>query len=278
MGVSGLAAIMLALAPSALARDSAKFKVLSLSGTSTTDRHMAYEPSRYGDTCSFTQTERISFHSTKPLTAYAFTSKSHGRARVEWSPKPEFSGNLVELEVPGEMTVSRTATYQQSIRMDPDTGEAYYGCYSEVGPDGSPPADCAVERTFPVTLRFGGTSDTRAQHLRRLRTSRRATSRARRRVLRSCIPQAGDDPRLFSRAALFNKRLKRVKDTDRVEEPGLRQRERLRDRDGHDRRHAHGRAQAQEGPTPLGVHASRRRLSEDADCAETARVARGACA
>ena len=218
MGVIGLTAIMLALAPHALARDSAKFKVLSLSGTSTTDRHVAYEPTPYGDTCSFTQTERISFHSTKPLTAYAFTSKSHGRARVEWSPKPEFFGNLVTLEVPGEMTVSRTAAYEQSIRVDPDTGEAYYGCYNEVGPDGSPPADCAVERTFPVTLRFGGTSD--LEH-----STYVAADLETRDLLAlddACyvvFPQAGDDPRLFSRAALFNKRLKRVKDTDRVESP-----------------------------------------------------------
>ena len=144
-----LAATVLVLAPSAEARLSAKFKVLSLSGTLATDRHVAYEPSRYGDTCEFTQTERVRFHSTKPLNAYAFTSKSHGRARVEWSLKREFSGNLVELEVPGEMTVSRTATYQQSIRVDPDTGESYYGCYREIKPDGSPATDCAGRADGP---------------------------------------------------------------------------------------------------------------------------------
>ena len=213
-----LAAIVLVLAPSAEARLSAKFKVLSLSGTLATDRHVAYEPSPYGDTCEFTQTERVRFHSTKPLTAYAFTSKSHGRARVEWSLKREFSGNLVELEVPGEMTVSRTATYQQSIRVDPDTGESYYGCYREVKPDGSPATDCAVERTFPVTLRFGGTSDTENSTYVLADIDTRALTE----LNDACevvYPNAGDDPRLFSRAALFNKSLKRVKDTARVEEP-----------------------------------------------------------
>ena len=218
MGVSVLAAIMLALAPQALARDSAKFKVLSLSGTLATDRHVVYESSRYGDTCSFTQTERVSFHSTKPLTAYAFTSKSHGRARVEWSPKPEFFGNLVELEIPGEMTVSRSATYQQSIRVDPDTGESYYGCYREVTNDGSPATDCAVERTFPVTMRFGGTSD--LEHSTYVAAD--ISTRDYVELNDACqvlYPDPGDDPRVFSRAALFKKGLKRVKDTDRVERP-----------------------------------------------------------
>ena len=218
--MSGLAAIMLAMAPHAQARDSAKFKVLSLSGTTATDRHVEYEPSPYGDTCSFTQTERISFHTTRPFTAYAFTSKSHGRARVEWSPKPEFFGNLAVLEVPGEMTVSRSATYQQSIRTDPDTGESSYGCYDQVNNDGSPATDCAVERTFPATIRFGGTSD--LEHstyaLADISTHDDKELNDACEVL---YPSVADDPRLFSRAALFNKRLKRVKDTDRVEEPAF---------------------------------------------------------
>ena len=220
LGVSCLVAITLALAAQAQARDSAKFKILSLSGTTATERHVTYAPSPYGDTCSFTQTERISFHSTKPLTAYAFTSKSHGRARVEWGRKPEFSGNLVELEVPGEMTVSRTAAYQQSIRVDPDTGESYYGCYREFTNDGSPATDCAVERTFPVTVRFGGTSDTENSTYVLAGISTRDYTE----LNDACYvvyPSVGDDPRLFSRAALFKKKLKRVKDTDRVEEPAF---------------------------------------------------------
>ena len=215
-----LAMTVLVFVPQAQARDSAKFKFISLSGATTMDRTVVYDPSQYGDTCSFTQTERISFHSTKPLTAYAFTSKSHGRARVEWSPRPEFSGNLVELEIPGEVTVSRTATYQQSIRVDPDTGESYYGCYREVKPDGSPATDCAVERTFPVTLRFGGTSDTE-------NTTYVYADLATRDLLElndACYvvyPPAADDPRLFSRADLFKKSKKHVSDTGRVEEPAF---------------------------------------------------------
>jgi len=218
--MGGVAVIVLAFAGPADARQAAKFKVLSLSGTSVTDRHVVYDPSPYGDTCEFTQTERISFHSTKAITAYAFTSKSHGRARVEWSLKPEFSGNLVELEVAGEVTVSRTASYQQSIRVDPDTGESYYGCYNEVQRDGSPATDCSVERTFPVTLRFGGTSD--AENSTYVFAD--IGTRDQRELDDACevvYPRVGDDPRLFSRAALFNKRLKRVKDTDRVEYPAF---------------------------------------------------------
>jgi hypothetical protein len=80
-----LAALALVVAPHAQAGYSAKFKILSLSCTTTIDRQVVYDPSPYGDYCSFTQTERISFQSTKPLTVYAFTSKSHGRARVEWA-------------------------------------------------------------------------------------------------------------------------------------------------------------------------------------------------
>ena len=214
------AMMVLALAPQAQARDSAKFKVLSLSGTSAKERHVVYDPSPYGDTCSFTQTERISFHSTDPFIAYAFTSRSHGRDRVEWSPKAEFLGNLAVLELPGEMTVSRTADYEQSVRTDPDTGETSYGCYNEPGPDGGPPRDCEVERTFPATLRFGGTSD--SEHSTFVLAD--LDTRDYQELNDACYvvyPSAGDDPRVFSRAALFNRRLKRVNDTARVESPAF---------------------------------------------------------
>jgi hypothetical protein len=220
VGVSGLAAIMLILAPPALARKSAKFKVLSLSGTTAVDRHVVYEPSPYGDHCSYTQTEQVSFHTTKPITAYAFTSKSHGSARVEWSPKPEFLGNLGQLAVPGEMTVSRSATYQQSVMTDPDTGETFYGCYDEGSPDGSPATDCDVKRTFKVTIWFGGTSDLEHTTFAYPEISPRDSED----LDEACwvvYPQAEEDSRVFSRAALFNTSLKRVKDTQRVEEPAF---------------------------------------------------------
>ena len=60
-----LATIVLALAPQAQARDSAKFKVLSISGTESFTRDVVYPPSDFGS-CAFAMTERISFHSTKP--------------------------------------------------------------------------------------------------------------------------------------------------------------------------------------------------------------------
>lgn len=220
LGICGATLIAMAVAPQADARLSAKFKVLSLSGSTTMERHVAYEPSPYGDTCEFTQTERITFRSTKPLTAYAFTSRAHGRGRVEWSPKRNFVGNLVEMEIPGEMTVSRTAAYQQSVRVDPDTGEVSYGCYAETGPSGEPPTDCAAERTFPVTVRFGGTSD--LEHTTYV--SAYPETRDLRALDDACYVAyvgAADDPRLFSRAALFNKRQKRVKDADRIQEPAF---------------------------------------------------------
>ena len=213
--MGGLAFLVLALAPPAHARETAKFKVLSISGATTADRAVVYEPTQYGDTCAFTQTERVSFHSTKPITAYAFTSKAHGRARVEWWSKPTFPGNLTFVEVPGAMTVSRSAAYQQSIRVDPDTGEVSNGCFYEPSP-----VDCAVERTFPVTLRLGGTSDSDGSTY----VSPSGASRDLDALDAACpvemFPGLGDAPGLFPRAHLFGKR-KRVSDTDRVEMPAF---------------------------------------------------------
>jgi hypothetical protein len=101
----------------------------------------------YGS-CAHSWTERIRFRSTEPVTAYVFTSKAHGRARVAWSPLPTFTHNLAQVEVPGEVTVSRSAVYRQTNYVDPDTGETVPGRYNEV----LSPVDCAVERTFPATL------------------------------------------------------------------------------------------------------------------------------
>ena len=120
-GVLAATVLALALAPQAQARDSAKFKVLSISGSMTSTRDSVYDPSDFGS-CAFTQAERIRFHSIKRVTAYAFTSKAHGRARVAWSPKPEFTHNFTVVELPGEVTVSRSATYQQTNFFDPDLG------------------------------------------------------------------------------------------------------------------------------------------------------------
>jgi hypothetical protein len=208
-----VAAILLALAPAAEARESAKFRFLSISGATTSTRDVVYDPSPYGS-CSFFQTERISFHSTKPITAYAFTSKAHGSARVEWSTEPTFSGNLTQIEMPGEVTVSRSATYQQSVTVDPDTGEPYYGCYHEVLIDGSQARDCTVERTLPATLTIGGTSDNEDSTYASWEASRRDMD-ALDAACEVTFTGLGGDPRLFSRAQLFNNKLKRLDDTDR---------------------------------------------------------------
>jgi hypothetical protein len=208
-----LAATVLALAPQAQARDAAKFKVLSISGTETSARDVVYEPSEFGS-CAFSQTERIRFHSTERATAYAFTSKAHGRARVAWSPKRTFSGNFTQVEVPGEVTVSRSATYQQTNYVDPDTGETFPGCFDEPSP-----VDCTVERTLPATLNIGGTSGSDESTYVELSVDQRELNE-----LDDACPVVsggggGDDPGLFSRADLFKGKQKRLSDTDRAVRP-----------------------------------------------------------
>ena len=81
-----LAVLVLALAPQAQAREAAKFKVLSISGLDSFTHEVVYPSQPYVPTsCAVEMSERITFHSTKRTTAYAFTSKAHGRARVAWS-------------------------------------------------------------------------------------------------------------------------------------------------------------------------------------------------
>lgn len=209
-----LAVFGLAFAPQAEARDSAKFKVLSINGTTTSARDVFYEPSDFGS-CSFSQTEHISFHSTKRATAYAFTSKAHGRARVAWSPKPTFSSNFTVVEVPGEVTVSRSATYHQTNYTDPDTGEIVPGCFEEPSP-----VNCAVERTLPATLNMGGTSGSDESTYVELSVEQRELNE----IDDACLvelSQGGDDPGLFSRADLFRRKGRRLSDTDRAEMPAF---------------------------------------------------------
>lgn len=207
--------LALALAPQAQARDSAKFKVLSISGTETSTRDSVYDPSDFGS-CAFTQTERIRFHSTARATAYAFTSKSHGRARVAWSPKPTFSHNFTVVEVPGEVTVSRSATYQQTNYVDPDTGETHPGCYKEYSP-----VDCALERTLPATLKIGGTSGTDESTYVALSLNEGAWDELDAACPVLFLDPGGDAPGLFARADLFKNKPKRLGDTDRSERPGF---------------------------------------------------------
>jgi hypothetical protein len=210
-----LAATVLALAPQAQARDSAKFKVLSVTGTTTSTRESVYDEAPYGP-CAFTMTECISFRSTKRETAYAFTSKAHGRARVAWSPKPEFTHNFTVVDVPGEVTVSRSATYQQTTYVDPETGETFSSCYRELSP-----MNCAVERTLPATLRIGGTSGTDESTYVLLVLSNRAWDELDAACPVLFLDPGGDAPGLFARADLFKNKPKRLGDTDRSERPGF---------------------------------------------------------
>ena len=41
---------------------------------------------------------------------------------VAWTPKPTYSNNFTVVEVPGTVTMSRSATYHQTVYTDPDTG------------------------------------------------------------------------------------------------------------------------------------------------------------
>ncbi len=208
-----LAALVLVFASQAQARDVAKFKVLSISGTTNGARDVVYEPSNYGS-CSFSQRERISFHSTEPTTAYAFTSKAHGSRRVEWWSEPDFVGNLTYVEVPGEVTISRSATYHQTNYVDPDTGETTPGCYNERSP-----VDCTVQRTLRATLNIGGTSDSDESTYVQLSLPPRDWSEVDEACPVEIFSSGSDDPRLFARDDLFKRRPKRLGDTDRVEAP-----------------------------------------------------------
>lgn len=209
------AMLAFAFAPQAHARDSAKFKVLSISGTTTAARDVVYEPSDFGS-CSFSQTERISFHSTKPITAYVFTSKAHGHRRVEWWSKPTFPGNLTRVAIPGEVTVARSATYHQTNYVDPDTGETTPGCYHEFSP-----VDCAVERTMAVTLYIGGSSDSAETTYVVVDLSPRQLSDLDDQCPVEMFPGLGEAPGLFARSKLFKNRPKRISDSDRVETPAF---------------------------------------------------------
>jgi hypothetical protein len=214
--IAGVASMLvLAVAPHAQARETAKFKVLSISGTSTSARESVYDPSDYGS-CAFTHTERINFRSTKRVTAYAFTSKAHGRARVAWSTKATYTHNFTVVDVPGEVTVSRSATYQETDYVDPDTGETYPGCYNELVSE-----DCAVERTLPATLRIGGTSGTDESTYVQLLLNEGASDELHAACPVLFLDPHDDDPGLFARADLFKKKPKRLSDTDRSERQGF---------------------------------------------------------
>jgi hypothetical protein len=199
----------LALPPQAAAKNLrvTKFDV-SLSGTIARTSDVVTDPSqgRLG-TCAYTQTERITFRSAKRTTAYAFVGR-YGRAVfTTWSsvPNPRVADFESKIDIPGEMTVSRSTTYADP-RME--------GCNS------FQPTNCTVRKIFPTTLRVGGFLG--------VEPSKPGTFVQ---LLHESFPelddvcsvrfpgQAGTVPGLFARRDLFDRRRKRVVDTDRVEEP-----------------------------------------------------------
>jgi hypothetical protein len=210
--LSALATIFLALAlsPPAAAKDRrvAKFDVL-LSGTIARTQDVVAGPSQGGlGTCAYTQTDRISFRSAKRTTAYAFVGR-YGRAVfTTWSsvPNPNVPDFESKIEIPGEMTVSRSMTYA-----DP----RMVGCNS------FQPTNCTVRKIFPTTLRVGGFLIVESSRVPGTFVDLRDES----------FPELDDVcsvqfpgqvrtvPGLFARRDLFDKRKKRVVDTDRVEEP-----------------------------------------------------------
>jgi hypothetical protein len=208
--------LALALSPPAAARSRpvAKFDV-SVSGTIARTRDVVDSPSQGPPgTCAYTETERISFRNARRTTGYAFVGR-YGRAVfTAWSsvPNPRVADFESRIDIPGEMTVSRSVTYA-----DPRMA----GCNT------SQPADCTVRKIFPTTLRVGGfliveSSRVPGTFVQLLDESFPELDD----VCAVRFPgQAESAPGLFARRDLFNKRKRRIVDTDRVEEP-------MPDRDG----------------------------------------------
>jgi hypothetical protein len=207
-----LSAIFLALAlsPPAVAgnRPVAKFDV-SLSGTIERTRDVI-DPESGGaaGSCAYTETERITFRNARRTTAFAFVGR-YGRAVfTAWSavPNPRVADFESRLDIRGEMTVARSVTYA-----DP----GMVGCHA------SQPTNCSVRRIFPTTLRVGGflvvpSSRVPGTYVQLLDESFPELDD----VCTVQVPgQARTVPGLFARRDIFNKRKRRLLDTDRVEEP-----------------------------------------------------------
>jgi hypothetical protein len=151
LAISALGALALA-APSAAKSPEAAFKLLSASGTHAhtfheretdivyygEDGHALPGPTR-ADICAGSQSENVSYRTTKPTKMYVFVRKAHGLHTLV-SDKPEPDGGLDYLSTPGQMTLSRSVSY-----------EATRGC-------GEDPVDCP-ETTFTVPIDVSGTHD-----------------------------------------------------------------------------------------------------------------------
>jgi hypothetical protein len=201
----------LALPPYAAAKRAVKFEVLSLSGTITTTRNVSYDDGL--DTCAYSETERISFRSTKRATAYASVGR-YGRAVFTiWSPRPKADVPEYDsrIKLPGEVTVEHSITYAKP-EME--------GCYSVR----TNPTDCSVSGTSRKTLSLYGLAGLVPSHV--------PSSSVELAGLRyggfpevnyACyveIPFRRVPPvALFSRREVFDKSRKRLLDTDRAETP-----------------------------------------------------------
>jgi hypothetical protein len=201
----------LALPPRAGAKGAAKFDVLSLNETITTTRNVNYDDG--SATCTYSETERISFRSTGRTTAYASVGR-YGRAVFTiWSrrPKagvPEYQSSV---RIAGEVTVEYSTTYAKP-EMD--------GCYAVR----SNPTDCSASSRSRRRLSLYG--------LAGLVPSRAPSSSVELEGLRfggfpevnyACyveIPFRRVPPvALFSRRELFNKSRKRLLGSNRAETP-----------------------------------------------------------
>lgn len=134
----GLASLALAAPSQAKPDDEAAFKLLSVSGTQThTFSERTLEDG--ADTCTGTQSQSVRYHSTKPTKMYVFLRDAHGLHTLI-SDKPNPDSGLDFLSVAGEMTLSRSVSYQ-----------AVEGCVSE-------PVECP-ESTFPAPVLLFGTHE-----------------------------------------------------------------------------------------------------------------------
>jgi hypothetical protein len=147
-----VAASTLAAPSEAKSPDEAAFKLLSASGTQTHTFHEEqFDSFNYDEdgaqlrgstqaaTCVGTQSQSVRYHSAKPAKMYVFLRRAHGLHTLI-SDKPNPDSGLDFLSVPGEMTLSRSVSYEQTR-----------GC-------GSEPAECP-ETTFPAPVLVFGTHD-----------------------------------------------------------------------------------------------------------------------
>ena len=210
--LSALATILVGLAlPPHAAAKAVKFEVVSLSGTITTTRNVSYDDGL--DRCVYTETERISFRSTRRATAYASVGRYRRAVFTIWSRRPRAAMPEYDsrVKLPGEVTVEHSITYA-----NPEA-EGCYGVRSN-------PTDCSVSETSRKSLSLYGLAGlvpgrvpSSSVELADLRYGGFP------RVNYSCyveIPHRRVPPvALFSRSAVFDKSRKRLQDTNRAETP-----------------------------------------------------------